>query len=75
MKWALVSGLSEPIGAALGWLVLYRIMNDVAYGVVFGLVAGDMGNFHPPLQPFVSCVPVFMRKQDGLSKSSTQMLL
>ena len=43
-KWAFVSGISEPIGAALGWLALYRIMDDVAYGIVFGLVAGMMVN-------------------------------
>jgi ZIP family zinc transporter len=43
-KWAFISGISEPIGAALGWLVLYRIMDDMAYGVVFGLVAGMMVN-------------------------------
>jgi len=42
--WALVSGISEPIGAALGWLLLYRIMDELAYGVVFGMVAGMMVN-------------------------------
>ena len=43
-KWAFISGISEPIGAGLGWLVLYRTMDDNAYGVVFGLVAGMMIN-------------------------------
>jgi ZIP family zinc transporter len=43
-KWAFISGISEPIGAGLGWLVLYRTMDDSAYGVVFGLVAGMMVN-------------------------------
>jgi len=43
-KWAFISGISEPIGAGLGWLVLYRTMDDNAYGVVFGLVAGMMVN-------------------------------
>lgn len=40
--WGLFSGLTEPIGAALGWLVLGNAMNDVVYGVMFGLVAGMM---------------------------------
>jgi len=43
-KWAFISGISEPIGAGLGWLVLANTMDDRAYGVVFGLVAGLMVN-------------------------------
>ncbi|CAM9865622.1 unnamed protein product [Heterosigma akashiwo] len=42
--WALVSGISEPIGAGLGWLVLSAVFSDVLYGVLFGLVAGMMVN-------------------------------
>eukprot|EP00656_Telonema_subtile_P024546 TRINITY_DN26754_c0_g1_i1.p1 TRINITY_DN26754_c0_g1~~TRINITY_DN26754_c0_g1_i1.p1 ORF type:complete len:294 (+),score=58.63 TRINITY_DN26754_c0_g1_i1:204-1085(+) len=40
--WAFVSGVSEPIGAGLGWLVLYNTVNDRVYGVVFGVVGGMM---------------------------------
>jgi len=40
--WALFSGLSEPIGAAIGYLVLLNVLSDIAYGVVFGLVGGMM---------------------------------
>jgi len=43
-KWAFISGISEPIGAGLGWLVLANTMDDRAYGVIFGLVAGLMVN-------------------------------
>jgi zinc transporter, ZIP family len=39
---SLVSGLSEPLGALIGWLVLMPIMNDVLFGVVFAGVAGIM---------------------------------
>ena len=42
--WALLSGVSEPIGAALGWLVLKDIMSELVYGILFGVVAGMMVN-------------------------------
>ncbi|CAM9568289.1 unnamed protein product [Ectocarpus sp. 12 AP-2014] len=42
--WALLSGVSEPIGAGLGWLVLKDIMNELVYGLLFGVVAGMMVN-------------------------------
>ena len=42
--WALLSGVSEPIGAALGWLILKDIMSELVYGLLFGLVAGMMVN-------------------------------
>ena len=40
--WAFLSGISELIGAALGWIVLSQAMNDLVYGLLFGLVAGMM---------------------------------
>lgn len=42
--WALLSGVSEPIGAGLGWLVLKDIMSELVYGILFGVVAGMMVN-------------------------------
>lgn len=36
------SGLAEPLGAALGMLVLLPIMNDIVFGVLFAGVAGIM---------------------------------
>lgn len=40
--WGLVSGLTEPIGALIGWLVLANMMSDKVYAALFGLVAGMM---------------------------------
>ncbi|MDE7463931.1 MAG: zinc transporter ZupT [Clostridiales bacterium] len=37
-----VSGLAEPVGALVGWLVLMPIMSDVALGIIFAAVAGIM---------------------------------
>ena len=42
LAWALLSGISEPIGALLGYLVLKDRMGPMAYGVVFGFVGGMM---------------------------------
>eukprot|EP00752_Nemacystus_decipiens_P018482 g16571.t1 len=42
--WALLSGVSEPIGAGLGWLVLKDVMSELVYGILFGMVAGMMVN-------------------------------
>jgi zinc transporter, ZIP family len=39
--WAMLSGLSEPVGAFLGWLVLYGD-TSMAFAIVFALVAGMM---------------------------------
>ena len=39
--WALLSGVSEPIGAFSGWIVLSSL-GDLAYAVMFGIVAGMM---------------------------------
>jgi len=40
--WGLLSGLTEPIGALIGWLVLAKVMKDEVYAILFGLVAGMM---------------------------------
>lgn len=40
--WALVSGISEPIGAVLAYTVLTEHMGPTAFGIVFGLVGGMM---------------------------------
>lgn len=36
------SGLSEPVGAIIGYLILMPFMNDVVYGMLFAAVAGIM---------------------------------
>lgn len=40
--WALLSGISEPIGAGIGWIVLKDHMSETVYGILFGVVAGMM---------------------------------
>ena len=35
-----LSGLAEPLGALLGYLLLFRILNDTSFGVLCGMVAG-----------------------------------
>ena len=41
--WSLLSGVTEPIGGILGYLVLYgNGMSDEAYGALFGVVGGMM---------------------------------
>jgi len=37
-----LSGLSEPLGAVIGYLILFRFFNDVIFGVLFAAVAGIM---------------------------------
>lgn len=41
-RYSFLSGLAEPLGALLGWLVLRPIMNDTVFGVLFAGVAGVM---------------------------------
>ena len=36
------SGLSEPIGAVIGYLILLPFMNEIVYGILFAAVAGIM---------------------------------
>mmetsp|Transcript_4687 Transcript_4687/g.6319 ORF Transcript_4687/g.6319 Transcript_4687/m.6319 type:complete len:301 (-) Transcript_4687:400-1302(-) len=41
--WSFISGISEPIGGLIGYLVLYGDnMSEVAYGSLFGIVGGMM---------------------------------
>jgi zinc transporter, ZIP family len=41
-SWGILSGLSEPLAALLGWLVLANRFSDSMYGGIFGGVAGMM---------------------------------
>ena len=36
------SGIAEPVGAAIGFLVLRPFLNDVMFGILFGAIAGIM---------------------------------
>jgi ZIP family zinc transporter len=40
--YSFLSGLAEPVGAAVGFLLLMRFFNDVVFGVLFAGVAGIM---------------------------------
>lgn len=40
--YSFMSGLAEPVGALIGWLVLLPIMSDFVYGIIFAAVAGIM---------------------------------
>ncbi len=37
-----LSGLTEPIGALIGWLILMPIMSETVFGIIFAMVAGIM---------------------------------
>lgn len=40
--WGILSGVSEPLGALIGWVILGRSFSGNTYGILFGLVAGIM---------------------------------
>lgn len=40
--WSFLSGLAEPAGAAIGYLVLAPFLDDTVFGVLFAAVAGIM---------------------------------
>lgn len=40
--YSFISGLAEPVGALIGWLILMPVMSDVMFGIIFAGVAGIM---------------------------------
>lgn len=40
--YSFLSGLAEPIGALVGWVILRPFMNDAVFGILFAAVAGIM---------------------------------
>lgn len=40
--YSFLSGLAEPVGAIVGWLILMPIMSDLVFGLIFAGVAGIM---------------------------------
>lgn len=40
--YSFLSGLSEPVGAIVGYLLFYRYFNDLIFGILFASVAGIM---------------------------------
>ncbi|QOX64423.1 zinc transporter ZupT [Anoxybacterium hadale] len=41
-KLSFLSGLSEPAGALIGYLLLFRYFSDITFGIIFAAVAGIM---------------------------------
>lgn len=41
-RYSFLSGLAEPAGALIGWMLLMPIMNDMVFGIIFAGVAGIM---------------------------------
>jgi zinc transporter, ZIP family len=41
-KLSFLSGVSEPIGALVGYLILAPFLNDAVFGITFAAVAGIM---------------------------------
>jgi ZIP family zinc transporter len=39
---SLLSGMAEPVGALVGYLILAPFLSDAVFGAVFGLIAGAM---------------------------------
>jgi ZIP family zinc transporter len=40
--YSFISGLSEPIGAIVGYFLLGHFFNELTFGIIFGMVAGIM---------------------------------
>lgn len=40
--YSFISGLSEPLGALVGYLLLMKFFNELIFGIIFALVAGIM---------------------------------
>ncbi|MGI6092698.1 MAG: zinc transporter ZupT [Negativicutes bacterium] len=42
LLYSFLSGISEPVGALIGYLILMPFLNDILLGIIFALVAGVM---------------------------------
>lgn len=40
--YSFISGISEPVGAIIGYLILYPFLSDTVFGIIFAGVAGIM---------------------------------
>eukprot|EP00438_Fugacium_kawagutii_P013372 Skav216478 [mRNA] locus=scaffold1123:322758:323210:- [translate_table: standard] len=40
--WAFLSGMSEPLGGLLAWLVLREVIGPVVFAILFGIIGGVM---------------------------------
>ncbi len=42
LRYSFLSGFAEPLGALVGFLLLRTFLNDLAFGIVFAMIAGIM---------------------------------
>ena len=42
LLWSALSGMAEPLGALLGWLILMPFMSDALFGILFAAISGIM---------------------------------
>ncbi len=40
--YSFLSGLAEPLGALIGYIILFSFLNDLVFGILFAVVAGIM---------------------------------
>ena len=40
--YSFLSGLAEPLGALIGYIILFKFFNDIVFGILFASVAGIM---------------------------------
>ena len=41
-RWSFLSGLAEPLGAVIGYLILMPFLNELTMGIMFAVTAGIM---------------------------------
>lgn len=61
LLYSALSGLTEPIGAMIGWILLMPIMNDMVYGIIFAGVAGLM--VYISLEELLPCARAYGKQQ------------
>ncbi|WP_405127388.1 MULTISPECIES: ZIP family metal transporter [Salicibibacter] len=72
-----LSGLSEPLGAVVAFMVLMPLLNDILFGIVFASVAGIMflshwmGSFLR-LKNIIKSIPRFMGFRTAVTAFSLQ---
>lgn len=55
--WATLSGVTELVGAFLGWAILAKVFTQIVYGILFGIVGGMMVKASSCLVNFIPSNP------------------
>ena len=42
LGWSVISGLGEPLGAVIAYLIIMPILSDALFGILFAVIAGIM---------------------------------